>query len=221
MTTSQQQGFPNIAAPIADAGTGLIQYVWLQFLRSLWNRTGSQQGGSGFSTGDMKSFAGSSDQDGWLDCNGDAISRLNFANLFGIIGTTWGIGDGATTFNLPDFRNRVFLGTSFLNPVGTYGGSSTSTLGVANLPAHSHGINDPGHHHLITDPGHTHSGGTPSSTNTAGASPGAITGAATGSSVTGITINSATTGITTQDTGSGTPFPILPPYGATRVLIKT
>jgi microcystin-dependent protein len=45
---------------------------------------------------------------GWLYCNGDAVSRSTYADLFAAIGTTYGVGDGSTTFNLPDLRG-VFL----------------------------------------------------------------------------------------------------------------
>ena len=47
---------------------------------------------------------------GWLSCNGNAVSRTYYAELFAIIGTTYGSGDGSTTFNLPNFRGRVPVG---------------------------------------------------------------------------------------------------------------
>jgi len=43
---------------------------------------------------------------GWLECSGSAVSRTTYANLFAAIGTTWGVGDGSTTFNLPDLRGE-------------------------------------------------------------------------------------------------------------------
>ena len=48
---------------------------------------------------------------GWLECNGAAISRTTYPLLFSAIGTTWGAGDGSTTFTLPDFRHRVLAGS--------------------------------------------------------------------------------------------------------------
>lgn len=47
---------------------------------------------------------------GWLECNGDAISRITYSKLFSVIGTTYGSGDGTTTFNLPDLRGEFIRG---------------------------------------------------------------------------------------------------------------
>lgn len=47
---------------------------------------------------------------GWLECNGDAISRTVYSDLFSVIGTTFGVGDGSTTFNLPDLRGEFIRG---------------------------------------------------------------------------------------------------------------
>lgn len=78
---------------------------------------------------------------GWLICDGSAVSRTTYADLFAVIGTTYGAGDGSTTFNLPDFKGVFPLG--FLS--GTYamagtGGSATHTLSDAEMPSHSHSI---------------------------------------------------------------------------------
>lgn len=55
-------------------------------------------------------FAGSSVPSGWLLCDGSAVSRSAYPSLFAAIGTTYGVGDGSTTFNLPDSRGRVVAG---------------------------------------------------------------------------------------------------------------
>jgi len=55
-------------------------------------------------------FAGSTPPSGWLLCNGAAVSRTTYADLFAAVGTTYGVGDGSTTFNLPDLRGRMVLG---------------------------------------------------------------------------------------------------------------
>lgn len=70
---------------------------------------------------------------GYLLCNGAAVSRTTYANLFSIIGTKFGAGDGSTTFNLPDFRNRVFWGAS---------GNLMSVI-EAGLPDHTHNFYSP------------------------------------------------------------------------------
>src|SRR5687767_9072236 len=60
--------------------------------------------------GTVLPFAGSSAPTGWLFASGAAVSRTTYSELFGIIGTTYGTGDGSTTFNLPDLRGRVVAG---------------------------------------------------------------------------------------------------------------
>ena len=64
--------------------------------------------------GSMQIFAGSTVPDGYLLCDGSAVSRTTYADLFAVIGTTWGSGDGSTTFNIPDMREvaPVGVGTS-------------------------------------------------------------------------------------------------------------
>lgn len=68
------------------------------------------------SPGMVMPYAGSTAPNGWLICDGSAISRTTYADLFAVIGTTYGAGDGSTTFNLPNFTNRVIQGGT----VGTY-----------------------------------------------------------------------------------------------------
>ena len=65
-------------------------------------------------------FAGASVPTGYLLCNGAAVSRTDYANLFAAIGTLYGAGDGSTTFNLPDARDRVLQGASGKHSVGSY-----------------------------------------------------------------------------------------------------
>lgn len=64
-------------------------------------------------------FAGTSVPTGYLLCNGAAVSRTYYANLFAAIGTLYGAGNGSTTFNLPDARDRVLQGASSTYAVGT------------------------------------------------------------------------------------------------------
>ena len=71
-------------------------------------------------TGTILPFAGTVVPDGFLLCNGAAVSRTTYAKLFAAIGTKWGSGDGSTTFNLPDSDRRVFQGTTDVSKVGTY-----------------------------------------------------------------------------------------------------
>lgn len=70
--------------------------------------------------GTMLPFAGKTVPSGWLLCNGAAVSRTTYARLFSAIGTSWGTGDGSTTFNLPNCDSRFLEGTTDASKVGTY-----------------------------------------------------------------------------------------------------
>ncbi len=88
-------------------------------------------------------YGGSSIPSGWLVCDGAQVSRATYAALFGIIGTTWGAGDGSTTFNLPDLRGRTAIGavTGAWLTARTLGqslGEEAHQLTTAELPAHTH-----------------------------------------------------------------------------------
>lgn len=76
-------------------------------------------GEASFQTSDIKIATSSTIQNGWLLCNGAAISRTTYANLFDKIGTTYGSGDGSTTFNIPDLRDRYIIGAD-TNALGAY-----------------------------------------------------------------------------------------------------
>jgi microcystin-dependent protein len=102
-------------------------------------------------TGTISQFAGAAAPAGWLICDGSAISRTTYSTLFDVIGTTFGSGDGSTTFNLPDLRGRVPAGYA---PSG--GHPDVSTLGnndgvaaAYRRPKHRTSLSDPGHSHTI------------------------------------------------------------------------
>jgi microcystin-dependent protein len=112
-------------------------------------------------------YAGSSAPTGWLLCDGTAVSRATYATLFALIGTTYGVGDGSTTFNVPDLRGRTVVGkgtnadvlTLNLNE-GLAVGSRTfkhyhgvGTLVVATAGAHGHA-----HTLAISGGSHSHTG---------------------------------------------------------------
>ena len=79
---------------------------------------------------------------GWLVCNGSAISRATYAALFAVIGTTFGVGDGSTTFNIPDSRGRTLVGyksaDSDFGTIGATPGEKTHVLTTNEMPSHVH-----------------------------------------------------------------------------------
>jgi microcystin-dependent protein len=103
-------------------------------------------------TGMIAPYAGSSAPTGYLLCDGSAVSRTTYATLFALIGTTYGSGDGSTTFNVPDLRGRVPMGVdgtaarvtsastggANADTLGGAGGAETHTLGTTQIPSHSH-----------------------------------------------------------------------------------
>ena len=144
----------------------------------------------------------------WKLCNGAAISRVTYGTLFSLLGTTFGAGDGSTTFNLPDYRNKMPYGADAV-VVGATGGSADSIV-----VSHTHTATS-----VVTDPGHTHI--TPNYANPGGgflySGSGGVPGtAATNSAVTGITV--ATTNASTGTSGTNAN---LPPYLGINFIIKT
>lgn len=96
-------------------------------------------------TGSVIPYAGESAPDGWLLCDGAAVSRTTYAALFAVIGTTFGSGDGSTTFNLPDLRGRVAVGVTSDANLGQTEGATSYTADTAGhiltadeLAPHSH-----------------------------------------------------------------------------------
>lgn len=101
-------------------------------------------------TGSIVMFAGSVAPQGWLLCDGSAVSRSQYSDLFGVVDTTYGQGDGSTTFNVPDLRGRVMIGASNSHPVASHGGEETHSLTENELPQHSHSVPQHGHANGIT-----------------------------------------------------------------------
>lgn len=93
--------------------------------------------------GSIMPFAGATIPAGWLLCNGAAVSRTTYSSLFAALGgisSPWGLGDGSTTFNVPDLRNRVPTGkgSETFGTLGAIGGAETMSLQEAHLAAHTH-----------------------------------------------------------------------------------
>jgi microcystin-dependent protein len=111
----------------------------------MWPISGPSLLSAGVPTGSVNAFAGAAAPAGWLICNGAAVSRTTYVALFSVLASTYGAGDGSTTFNLPDMRGRAPIGA------GTGSGLSARTLAakmgeenhvlsVAELASHSHDL---------------------------------------------------------------------------------
>jgi microcystin-dependent protein len=185
--------------------------------------------------GVMMDFGGTSAPTGFLVCDGTAVSRTTYSALFTAIGTTWGSGDGSTTFNVPDMRRRTAIGSGGTatdgpaNTVGSTGGAQTKTLSTAELPAHSHSIFDAGHSHSVSDPGHSHSANISVGSSGTGGGLGVATPSAgevptsrinVNAAGTGIGIVVAGTGISIANTGSGTAFGLMQPSAVVTKIIR-
>lgn len=148
--------------------------------------------------GSTISYAGSTAPTGWLLCDGTAVSRTTYAALYAVVGDRFGIGDGSTTFNLPDLRGRFVRGWSnqstndpdrfsriAMNPGGATGNNVGSVQGDATAK-NGLALADPGHSHVERGNGNTQ-GGT------------AITNMANGDRESASSTNPATSNITLGD----------------------
>lgn len=178
--------------------------------------------------GSVSYYAGPTTPAGYLLANGQAVSRTSFSNLFANIGTTYGNGDGTTTFNLPDCRARYVAGgdasdatgrltglTGGVNAstLGNVGGSQQFTLLASNIPQIPVTIHDPGHTHGV-------SGGV----NAFGSGTSGFTTFADSAQLQAITIQPAFTGITANANEGNAATGVtsgLPPTIVFNCIIKT
>jgi len=159
----------------------------------------------GVLAGFIQMYGAASAPTGWLLCDGSAVSRSTYATLFALIGTTFGAGDGSSTFNVPDMRDKFPVGSGSTYALNATGGSANSTL-----PSHTHTatVTDSGHNHTYLEPQFEDGGGggeseiqNRSTQNTSTAT-------------TGITVANSTEGSSPTNTN-------LPPYRGINFIIKT
>lgn len=105
---------------------------------------GDVSGGDILPIGSMIPYGNDTAPENWLICDGSEVSRTTYAELFNVIGISYGSGDGSTTFNLPNKKGRVSVGfasdDSDFNSIGKHDGEKTHTLTVNEMPSHNHGV---------------------------------------------------------------------------------
>jgi microcystin-dependent protein len=141
---SRRAGGKGVTLGAIATEDGFNCYLDADFKGSI-TQNGNPIGGGSITIGTMMLYAGSTPPDGWLICDGSAISRTAYSQLFNKIGTTYGTGDGSTTFNIPNFKGRVPVGldstqTEF-DTLGETGGEKTHTLIEAEIPEKIVGTN--------------------------------------------------------------------------------
>jgi microcystin-dependent protein len=105
--------------------------------------------------GSIAAYAGSTPPEGWLECNGAAVSKTTYYELYAVIGTTFNTGsETATEFRLPDLRGQFLRGWD--NGKGIDTGRTLGSTQTEETKSHAHGITDSGHNHVLTENNHTH-----------------------------------------------------------------
>lgn len=123
---------------------------------------GSGGGGGGGTTipaGAIMAFAGASVPSGWLALDGSAVSRTGQAALFSAIGTTYGVGDGTTTFNVPDTRRRSLFGKGSADALGdsdAVAAASRTLTHTHSVPAHNHAMGTGADLNITSSGAHVH-----------------------------------------------------------------
>lgn len=213
---------------------GGLSYELTEWLRLL--RRQSDVTSDGWKTGDYKVSQNPVQSDLWLLCNGQAVAKAQYPDLYEVVGGIY--GETGLYFTLPDLTGRGFVGEGGGVDAGEHVGSDAVTLTTDNMPTdwrkasntththtltdpgHDHDLTDPGHDHDITDPGHEHDSGTSETRTTDITIDTNTTGATVDSAETGLTIDSATTALA-GDAGGGQAITIQPPALAAYVYIRT
>ena len=199
--TSTFTGIPS--GPTATTGTNTTQLATTAFVNA------SITANPGVLTGSLLMWPTTSAPTGYLNCDGTAVSRSTYASLFAVVSTTFGSGDGSTTFNLPNYTGRMPYGAT----IGTIGGSADAIV-VSHTHTATSSVTDPGHAHtansfiVFTGSGQTYGAGGGKMNNN--------TGTLTESATTGISVATSITSAGSSGTNAN-----LPPYLGINFIIKT
>lgn len=186
----------------------------LQFDDGTWNPVANIRGpqgpqgekgepGESIPVGSIIPYGNSVVPETYLLCNGQAVSRTDYPELFAIIGTTFGSGDGSTTFNVPDYRDKFVLGAGGEVDLAETGGEKEVTLTLNEAPPHYHYLNNNGNDDTRLTMNAMHTGGN-------------------NYNVYMDSSSSTENGpyITTNYSGGGQPHNNMPPYVGTYYIIK-
>jgi microcystin-dependent protein len=189
-------------APTAAAGTNTTQIATTAFVTQ-----------NAVLTGALLMWPTASAPSGYLLCAGAAVSRTTYAALFAVIGTTFGVGDGSTTFNLPNYLDRFPIGAGTIAAsIGATGGTKDAVV-VSHTHTASSSVSDPGHSHSTPQGAAPNGGGPGSCLSTSQGSAGAQS---TNASGTGISVSTSITTAGVSGTNQN-----LPPYLGINFIIKT
>ena len=175
--------------------------------------------------GIISPFGGINAPPGWLICDGSAVSRILYDELFQVIGTTYGSGDGSTTFNLPDLRKKIPIGYSSsdqgYDTLGNSIGNETHSLSVDELAKHNHSGstgNAGGHNHFMYNKWNSYAAG--DSSGNGFTSPGnGWNQDGWADNYTG-SVGDHSHSVTIENTGKGDPFSLIQPSMLMNYIIK-
>lgn len=216
-------GFKRLQTSAIAVGKSTSQLIWSVCRNNFTSQEErilnlEDSSSSVFPSGSTLFYAGSSAPIGFLICDGSAVSRTTYADLFSIIGTSYNTGgEAGTVFRLPDYRGRCVIGNGSgsgltARTIGASSGEETHQVSAGEMPVHTHTITDPGHTHKLS-----------SQVNSAGSPTQDFGGDifANSTPTSGNPTAAGSTGITIGNTGSDTAHNNMQPFLVLTVLIKT
>ena len=132
----EQESLTNIANAIRSKNGKMVKYTPAEMPEAIMDISGLD----GFPIGGIAAYGGVTIPDGWLLCDGSTVSRELYSDLFKAVGTVFGEGDGSTTFNVPDYRDKFVLGAGGDVDLAETGGEKEVTLTVEQIPPHNHSL---------------------------------------------------------------------------------